>query len=156
MWIDNILQQIKKEGHLRTEMTIWLEIGKELPVEAFAWHFMSEGIGMFCIEILDISERRAFEAERKAAIEQIQKNMAGFSILNDGIRNPLSVILGIAEESCPDKFVIIEEQINQIDQTIYQLDNRWMQSDKILAYLKKHHGIEIQNTDEFLNNLEKE
>ncbi|NLV27432.1 MAG: transporter substrate-binding domain-containing protein [Methanomicrobiales archaeon] len=142
--IDKILLRIQEEGYFQIETFVTMREGREIPVEVFVWHFLFEESGIFCLEIQDISERKRYEEERKTAIDQIQKNMAELSVLNDGIRNPLTVILGISESYCPEKFDVIENHVRQIDDTINQLDKRWMESGKILNYLKKHYGIQIK------------
>lgn len=92
----------------------------------------------------DITEQKRLEEEKKKAVEQIQHNFAQLAILNDGIRNPLTVILGLidlADDPCLiDK---ITEQVREIDSMVNQLDKRWINSEKILDYLQKHHKIQI-------------
>lgn len=94
---------------------------------------------------LDITENRRLEEEKEEAINQIKMNFAQQSVLNDGIRNPLTVILGYAEyiEDLKIKEMIFE-QVKQIDNMVRQLDHRWNESDKILQYLQKHHNIIVE------------
>ena len=87
----------------------------------------------------DIHERKKVEEENARALEQIEKNLAELSILNDGIRNPLTIIESLTEDQPVDTGLIIK-QIRAIDDLIKTLDQRWMDSDKILTYLRKHHG----------------
>jgi hypothetical protein len=42
----------------------------------------------------DITYQREFEQEKQALLNQIERNLGEFAILNDGIRNPLAVITG--------------------------------------------------------------
>ena len=70
-----------------------------MPVEIVLWYFTFEGNEWFCAEIENITERNRFEQERETAITQIQRNLAELSLLNDGIRNPLTVILSATEMS---------------------------------------------------------
>lgn len=141
-----VLTKIKTDGQITIESFIQTSEGHMVPVEVVLWHFIYEAADWFCAEIHNISERRIFEAEREAAIGQIQKNLAELSLLNDGIRNPLSIILGTAEISCENQYCAIEEQVIRIDGMIDQLDQRWNESVKILTYLKKHHGVVIPDT----------
>jgi PAS domain S-box-containing protein len=119
-----------------------------IPVEVNLHIFEQEGVKFGLSLIRDVTERKRFEIEREASINQIQKNLAELSLLNDGIRNPLSVILGTAEIYCEDGFPLIEKQVLRVDEMIRQLDQRWNESEKILNFLKKHHGIVIQKTEE--------
>lgn len=112
-----------------------------IPVEVNLHVFDRDGVQFGLSLIRDLTERKVFESERDAAINQIQKNMAELSVLNDGIRNPLTIILSTAEIYCSDGFDEIETQISRIDGVINQLDQRWNESEKILLYLKKHHGL---------------
>ncbi len=117
--------------------------GEIIPVEVNLHVFEREGTPFGLSLIHDITERRLHEAERETAISQIQKNLAELSMLNDGVRNPLSIIMGAVEIFCSEKGDIINEQVNRIDEMIKQLDIRWNESEKILQYLKKHHDVVI-------------
>ncbi|HWQ68116.1 MAG TPA: PAS domain S-box protein [Methanospirillum sp.] len=97
----------------------------------------------------DITEQRRLEKEKERAIAQIQKNLAQLAILNDGIRNPLT-ILAIAAEMAQDIQVAdtINNQITQIDEMINQVDRRWIESEKILEYLRKHYQVDITRSSD--------
>ena len=97
--------------------------------------------------IEDISRRISAELENERALIQIKKNIAELTLLNDGIRNPLTIIEIIAEDLIPEKQKAISFQVKKIDSLITQLDNRWVESLKIIQYLKKHH--EIDYSDDF-------
>lgn len=90
----------------------------------------------------DITVKKRLEHENNLSLEQIQKNLAQLAILNDQIRNPLSIILSITESSneC-DLFKIIYEQITRIDDIVTHLDQRWIESEKILKMLQKNYNI---------------
>ncbi|MDD1730021.1 MAG: PAS domain S-box protein [Methanospirillum sp.] len=92
----------------------------------------------------DITERNRLEHEKDTALEQIQKNLAILSVLNDEIRNPLAIIMAIASmlEDSETSEIIINE-IHQIDQLVTQLDKRWIQSEKVLNMIRKHYDITV-------------
>ena len=92
----------------------------------------------------DITERNQLERERSAALEQIQQNLAQLSILNDGIRNPLTVI-SLHADTLPDTRIsgAIIREVERIDEMVGQLDRRWVESEKIFMYLEKHHQISV-------------
>jgi chromosome segregation ATPase len=81
------------------------------------------------------------EEEREKLMKQIQRNIAELSILNDGIRNPLSIIEATLEVNPERPHEEIHRQIDRIDAMITQLDKRWAESEKIFSYLNKHYGI---------------
>ncbi len=86
----------------------------------------------------EIEERTAVEAEKMKAYEQIDRNMEQFAILNDHIRNPLQVIVGIAGlEETPSSAKIVEQAM-AIDGIVTELDRGWIESEKIRAFLRKH------------------
>lgn len=97
----------------------------------------------------DITDQRRLEKEKEKAIAQIQKNLAQLALLNDGIRNPLMVI-GMSTDMVDNQQVtdIIHDEILQIDQMINQVDQRWVESEKILNYLRKHHQVEISQSSD--------
>ncbi len=89
----------------------------------------------------DITRRRQEEEEKNRAIRQITKNMEHFAILNDEIRNPLQIIMGLAslkDEEVNEKII---RQLQHIDSIINRLDKGYLESQKIRDFFKKHHGI---------------
>lgn len=94
---------------------------------------------------VDITRQKELEEENAAAVRQLKKNLAELAILNDGIRNPLAVILACTEFGDPDSFSRIPHQIWEIDKMINQLDIRWIESEKILKYLEKHYSIDYNS-----------
>ena len=95
----------------------------------------------------DISERKAFEQERFAMLSQIEKNLGDLAILNDGIRNPLTVILGYSSFLNPDLYKKVMIQVKKIDDMVFQLDKCWVQSSHVLNFINRHYGYEIKKMD---------
>jgi PAS domain S-box-containing protein len=86
----------------------------------------------------DIGARKEEERVMRDALDQIEKNMEQFAILNDHIRNPLQAIVGLVDlEGGPlaDKIV---SQAAEIDTIIKRLDIGWLESKKISDFLRKH------------------
>lgn len=112
-----------------------------LPVQVTLDIFRLENnvVGLAIVE--DITQKRLYEEERIKLIQQIEKNLAEFSILNDGIRNPLTIIMMMVDELDEEISVPVLKQIRDIDELIRQLDKRWIESDKILHYLQKYHNV---------------
>jgi elongation factor P hydroxylase len=79
------------------------------------------------------------EMEKKA-FEQIEKNITQFAILNDQLRNPLAVIVGLADLDGGPTAEKILYQAKVIDQMITRLDQGWIESEKVREFLEKHYN----------------
>lgn len=87
---------------------------------------------------------RCLEEEKVEALSQIERNMEDLSILNDHIRNPLQVILGLAEEGDEAHCDIMAAQVQEIDSIVRRLDQRCLESEKIRDFLQKHYQFQIK------------
>jgi sensor domain CHASE-containing protein len=88
----------------------------------------------------EIFQRQLIEAQKREAYEQVEKNIEQFAILGDHIRNPLAVIVGLADLSGGDVSVKILDQAKVIDGIIDQLDRGWIESEKVREFLRKYYG----------------
>jgi two-component system, response regulator PdtaR len=81
----------------------------------------------------------------KEGIIQIEKNMEQFQILNDQIRNPLTVIASIVSLDDGPNTDKILQYIQTIDDLVSRLDKGWIESNKVRSFLLRHyrHGEEI-------------
>lgn len=89
----------------------------------------------------DITEYKEIEKRQRETIQQIENNLQQFAILNDHIRNPLSVIVMLTEMEGGKNAQKIIEQTREIDQIINRLDQGWLESEKIRQFLSKYYGI---------------
>lgn len=89
----------------------------------------------------DIGERKEVERVRRDALDQIEKNMEQFAILNDHIRNPLQAIVGLVDLEGGPLAGKVVAQAAEIDTIIKQLDIGWLESKKISDFLRKHYGL---------------
>lgn len=89
----------------------------------------------------DITERKEIEQLQGESYQQIEKNLQQFAILNDHIRNPLSVIVLLTEMDAGAHAQQILEKSKEIDRIINQLDRGWLESEKIHQFLKKYYNI---------------
>ena len=96
---------------------------------------------------IDITRLKEFEIERKSLISQIERNITELAILNDGIRNPLTIINTVMEISDCECRESVEKEVKKIDSMVTQLDNRWLESEKIFSYLQRHYGINYRESD---------
>jgi len=89
----------------------------------------------------DITRSRKIEEEKRLAYEQIEKNIEQFAILGDHIRNPMQVIVGLADIEGGPFSEQIRCQTKEIDRTVSQLDRGWIESEKIREFIRKYYGI---------------
>lgn len=89
----------------------------------------------------DITDRMKFEGERNVLLQQIERNLGELSILNDGIRNPLTVMMILAEETESRLSAGFCSQIDKINEMVDNLDKRWIESEKVLRFLRRHYDI---------------
>ena len=90
----------------------------------------------------DITLRKKLERENEISLSQIQKNLAQLAILNDEIRNPLTVLLMCTDMTEDSTIIsIIEQQTRRIDDMVSQLDKRWIESEKVLNMIRKNYHI---------------
>lgn len=91
--------------------------------------------------VRDITRSKKMEEEKRLAYEQIEKNIEQFAILGDHLRNPVQVIVGIADLEGDPLAGKIRQQTEEIDRTISQLDRGWIESEKIREFIRKYYGI---------------
>lgn len=113
--------------------------------------------GLSCIIILlnvNISRRKKVEkalreSQKKykelsklqhEALAQIEQNLEQMAILNDHIRNPLTVIVALADLEEGETRDNILQQAKAIDRIIQKLDLGWLESLKIRDYLRRYHS----------------
>ncbi|NLV26999.1 MAG: PAS domain S-box protein [Methanomicrobiales archaeon] len=132
-----------------SEMEVIHQTGKSIPI--LITGNILKGVSGMKFRTLwtfsDISELKLIESQKNEALSQIQKNLAELAILNDGIRNPLTVIAGHAELILGDQADLILKQVKIIDKMVSQLDQRWHESGKILNFLRRHHDIHMTDHD---------
>ena len=139
--IGKLLSFIKKFKVRRKQTCELLELtasGDTIPVEvnALCVHVRDQPL---VIQISrDISDRRSLDQLQKRAFEQIDKNLEQFAILNDKIRNPLSVIMTLASFEETSENDLIQKQVEIIDKIVDELDKGWMESEKVRNYLKRY------------------
>jgi PAS domain-containing protein len=88
----------------------------------------------------EIFQRKLMEAQKREAYEQIEKNIEQFAILGDHVRNPLAVIVGLADLTGGTASEKILEQAKTIDKIIDQLDRGWIESEKVREFLKRYYS----------------
>jgi len=124
---------------VRYETEFLTKSGEKLPMEVslISYEYADETI--ILLSARDIRERKMMEELKRGAFTQIDKNIEQFAILNDQIRNPLTLLMIYAEEmDSPDGEKILE-QINRIDQLVDRLDRGLLESEKVRRFLRKYY-----------------
>lgn len=95
---------------------------------------------------IDITHQKNLEEERKGLLLQLEHNLVELALLNDKIRNPLTVISTLVEMHAPEIEESVTACVQDIDGIITNLDKRWVESEKTLVFLQKHYGIGLHLT----------
>ncbi len=90
---------------------------------------------------IDITERKQMEMAQRRALEQIEKNIEQFAVLGDHIRNPLTVIVGLASIAAEEVAERIIFQAKEIDKIITRLDTGWIESEKVRDFIKRYYNV---------------
>ncbi len=102
----------------------------------------NHGCSGFVLNIRDISETIVMKRVVHDAYKQIEENIEKFALLNDQIRNPLSIIVAILDINECEHLKEIMPFIHEIDRIIDQLDKGYIASSKIRGFLKRYHEID--------------
>ena len=87
----------------------------------------------------DVTERKQIDQLNRQAFDQIERNIEQFAVLGDHIRQPLQVILGMADlADDPKTSAVIHDQVRRINEYIRQLDRGWVESREVRAFLRRH------------------
>ncbi|MDD1685900.1 PAS domain-containing protein [Methanoregula sp.] len=90
---------------------------------------------------IDITDRKQMEADKRQALQQIEKNIEQFAILGDNIRNPLAVIVGLASLYDGDVSDRILMQAKEIDLIVTRLDKGWIESENVRNFIRKYYNV---------------
>lgn len=132
---DYPIRMKKKDG-----TQVWISVTSHIrygPDGSIQW---TEGV------IEDITADYQLEELKWTAFSQIEKNMEQFAILNDQIRNPLSIILAFSSENNIPGRDIIEQQVKKIDSLIDMLDRGYLESEKVWLFLRRHQPETIRGS----------
>jgi len=124
--------------------------GSGFPVEISTHRFTMGGTDVALSIVRDITERKRFEEERKVAYTKIEENMREMAILNDEIRNPLSVIIAVVDMLNSADGELVKRQVKIIDSIINKLDLGFLESEKVRSFLQRYSRF-----DDYEGNKEK-
>ena len=115
--------------------------GTVIPVEINA-HLYYENGTLFCLSVCrDITMRKRAMGELSRALSQINQNIYQMATIGDKIRNPLAVIVSTCEECCGERTEAVHTVVQDIDKFINELDQGWVESEKVRVFLQKQYGI---------------
>ena len=125
------------------------------PIAQTSSYLHTQGEEFTCIFARDITETVKMREREEEALGQIEENLLSLAILNDHIRNPLTVIAATADLQQNESREIILNQVDLIDEIVRKLDQGWLESAKIREFLVKHHDFESKrDADEKGGNTE--
>lgn len=116
--------------------------GSTFPVQVKARPLYYEGKEYILQLALDITKEKEYRLRETEALKKIEENLTQLATLNDEIRNPLTIIVGVSDMETKYSKDIILEQAERINEIINRLDRGWVESAKIREFLRKHLEIE--------------
>ncbi|QYZ80029.1 PAS domain S-box protein [Methanofollis formosanus] len=143
-----IMEALILHGRATFESVFLRKDGSPMPVEVNCHLFEMAEKPVVLAVARDITERKERQKMEAEAFGQIEKNMEQFAILNDHIRNPLQVILGLACLYDEEVGGRIAGEVRKIDALVNSLDQGWLQSEKIRKVLRRHYGLFQSGRDE--------
>jgi hypothetical protein len=110
-----------------------------------AWFYIYVSLGVVISSFVESSRRAEDEVEqiKKEAFQHIETNMEQLAILNDQIRNPLqAIILDTYDNPNEELKGRILQQVQTIGKILDNLDEKYLDSEKVRIFLRKHYGLE--------------
>jgi len=88
-----------------------------------------------------------FQKNQEKLLKQLEENLVHMGAMNDQIRNPLTIISTLVDESgSPDGDRIMHE-ISRIDKLIDRPDDGFISSEKVWKFLNKKREYSFEETD---------
>ncbi len=135
------LEKLRSGDVITFEITLVSRGGVQVPMEISSHIFSLANRPVILSIARDITERRLNEHVEKKAFEQIEKNIGQLAILGDHIRNPLAVIVALADMDETGHGKQIVEQCAIIDDLITRLDKGWIESENVRNFIRRHYGL---------------
>ncbi len=134
-----ILKQFRLNDRILYESEHVTKDGNRVPVEINSLHFPLQGKTTVLSISRDISERKKMEELRRKVFDRIEQNIEQFATLGDQVRQPLQVIMGLAEMDESVHSREIARQAAVIDALVDRLDQGWIESEKVRRFLRRHY-----------------
>jgi PAS domain S-box-containing protein len=146
---DEIREELQKKGSWFGEVSL-INYNKS-PFFVLIWiNLVKDETGKpICImaSFIDITDRKQMEIVKREALEQIEHNIEQFAILGDHIRNPLAVIMGLSSLAPGEVSEKIILQTREIDRIVTQLDQGWIESEKVREFIKRYYMVGVAESD---------
>ncbi|WP_317135922.1 histidine kinase N-terminal 7TM domain-containing protein [Methanochimaera problematica] len=142
------LNRLLDTGYVSFETSFVRKDGLKLPVIVSSHIFSLGGEEIVLSLVRDISSQKEIQKREMSALLQIEKNIEQMSLLNDNIRNPLAVIVGLSSLDDTNHSRIIIEESHKIDEIVKKLDLGCLESEKIRQFLMKHYNFKLYCGDE--------
>jgi PAS domain S-box-containing protein len=154
--LDFLSRIMKGEKISGSEFVAQKKDGNQFPVLLYAAPVISEdqvtGVRVFAADITKIKQLQEAQAR---AIKRIEENIHQMAVLNDQIRNPLTIIGLLCEGDGYPHNREIQAQINIITKMISAIDIGWVESLKIRQLLKNQFDIvlgkDVEDIDEIID-----
>ncbi|KAF5041138.1 MAG: hypothetical protein KO254_10560 [Methanoculleus marisnigri] len=92
--------------------------------------------------IIAVAHRKTDEHLRREVCSQIDRNTEQLACLGDRIRNPLAVIIGLADmQEDGEAARKISEQARIINEIVTELDREYVASLSVRQYLRRHYCL---------------
>ena len=144
---ETIKEALKKKGSWFGEICLYKTNKKPFYVLLWINLVKNERGSPVCImaSFIDITDKKQMESVKRQALEQIEKNIEQFAILGDHIRNPLAVIVGLSSLTPGDVTDKIVVQAKEIDRIVTQLDQGWIESEKVREFIKRYYRVGVRD-----------
>ena len=90
------------------------------------------------VSIHDVTEKTVMNEVKRQAFDQLDKNLLQFATIVDSIRNPLAVIVALADVQNNELSKRIVEQAELIDRILLRLDERSLESINVRNFIQNH------------------
>lgn len=128
---------VPEEGLIRFDWRVPDPDGRDLYFDVTIKIIMYQGNLLRFVVARDISVQVQMQEKQAVALARIDQNLVQLGTLNDEIRNPLTVIMGLVEDDPGKHAETIQRQVKQIDAIIDRLDRGYLDSEKVRNYLKR-------------------
>ncbi len=153
--IPAIIREVIGTGVPKTGITGTVDLPgsgtKTLTLDILPCNGKKDGPARVVLFATDITDKAQMEQLKKETYEQIEKNIEQFAILGDHIRNPVSVITGLCD-LLEDREIAqkIISQAREIDRIVTQIDQGWIDSEKVRTIIKKYYDVGVSGTHELV------
>jgi signal transduction histidine kinase len=123
-------------------MEVTLTDAQNRPVAALLrFALVDDGEGTFT-GIIAVAHRMTDDDLRREVGSQLDENIEHLACLGDRIRNPLAVIVGLADLEESEVTRRISEQAKIVDGILTELDRGYVASLSVREFLRKHYNLE--------------